>query len=204
MPLNDKSTAAMRFLRVPLVCGAAPHVGCGTIARPVLVEVEQQRGVREAWLNREGTILGVVCAVEAGDFDDVLRALSRHGIAGIELEHHERQLAHEAFVRGNGWYRPTQLQELSAEEARVIAARLVRRLEQNIALSADTAQTLTGRLEQAGARALASASPTSAAIRREQVASALLDAGRDVLEPLEFAAFKAVVELGHRPLPGED
>lgn len=191
------------FFRVPLVCEAAPYVGCGTIARPVLDDVEQQSGVREAWLNREGTMLGVVWANEAHGSDQVVRALSRHGLAAIELESPEHQLACEAFARGNGWYRPTQLQELSAKEAHVIAARLVRRLAHNIALSPDATERLGNRLEDACARALATASPTSAAIRREHIASALLGVGRDVLDPVEFAAFKAVVALGHRPLPGE-
>jgi hypothetical protein len=205
MQMNENATAAMSFFRVPLVCEAAPHVGCGPIAAPVLKEVEQQPGVREAWLNRKGTILGIVWASGTADPDKVIRALGRHALAGIELESDERQLAYEAFARGDGWYRPMQLQELSAEEAQVIAARLVRRLEQNIPLSAATAERLMGGLEQACARTLAAASTASVGIEilRGQVASALLDASREVLDPAAFGAFQAVVALGHRPLPGE-
>jgi hypothetical protein len=47
------------FFRVPLVCEAAAHIGCGTRARPILADVEGQPGVRGAWLNREGTILAI-------------------------------------------------------------------------------------------------------------------------------------------------
>jgi hypothetical protein len=203
--MNDNATAALSFFRVPLGCEAAPHIGCGPIAAPLLVELEKQPGVRELWLNRKGTILGVMRASENADPDAVMRALSRHGLAGSALENEERRLAHEAFVRGDGWYRPTQLKELSAEEAQVIAARLVRRLEQNIRLSAATRGRLMGRLEQACASTLGEGAAAALGIEilRERVAEALLAAGRDVLDRAAFSAFQAVVALGHRPLPGE-
>lgn len=205
MQINENAASAMSFFRVALACGAAPHIGCGPIATPVLLGLEGEPAVREAWLNRKGTILGVRWASGVEDRDNVIRALRRQGIAAIELESDEQRLAYEAFTRGDGWYRSKQLQELSAEEAQVIAARLVRRLEQKIQLSADTVERLMSRLEQACARALAEGSTAAAEIEvlREQVASALLHAGRDVLDSAAFGAFQAAVALGHRPLPGE-
>ncbi|TAK83538.1 MAG: hypothetical protein EPO20_18000 [Betaproteobacteria bacterium] len=190
------------FFRVPLVCEAASHIGCGTRARPVLAELEREPGVREAWLSRDGTVLGVVWADEACDPERVLSTLRRHGVAGLELKGPEYQRSCDSFAAG-GWYRPMQMQDLSAEEARVIAARLIRRLEQDISVSASAAGRLAERLEDACARALAAASPTCPSTRREQIATALLDAGRDFLDPVTFKALAAVVSLGHRPLPGE-
>lgn len=200
----DQSPSASRisFFRVPLVCEAAPHIGCGTRARPVLTEAEQAPEVREAHLNREGTILGVVWA-DVPAPDELLRALARHGLAGVELEGEQRRLAYEAFANGSGWYREQRMQELSGEEARVIAARLARRLAREISLPAETVERLTRGLEQACARALADASPVSGSIRREQIATALSEAGREILDPAAFAALKGAVALGHRPLPGE-
>jgi len=130
MQVKEHAAAALSVFRVSLVCEAAPHIGCGPIATPVLAELAEQPGVREAWLNRKGTILGVRWAGEVADPDNVIRALDRHGIAGMELESNERRLAYEAFTGEAGWYRPKQLEELSAEEAQFIAARLVRRLQQ--------------------------------------------------------------------------
>lgn len=61
------------FFHVRLECGAAPHLGCGTRSRPILLELEGERSIREAWLNRQGTVLAVVWS-----------ELSESG-AGIEL-----------------------------------------------------------------------------------------------------------------------
>ena len=199
---HSSAPLPMSFFRVPLVCEAAPSIGCGTIARPVLADLERQPGVREAWLHREGTVLAVVWGDGARDPKAVLSALHRHGIAGVELQGAEYGRSCEAFAAGE-WYRPTQMQHLSAEEARFIAARLMRRLEQKLSLSASTSEALAKALERACCNALAAASPTSESARRQQIASALRDAANDILDPAAFAAFTAVVSLGHRPLSGE-
>jgi len=46
------------FYDVPLVCGAAPAIGCGSRAKPLLIDLERQSAIKEAWLNRAGTIVG--------------------------------------------------------------------------------------------------------------------------------------------------
>jgi hypothetical protein len=48
------------FFRVPLPCGFAPKIGCGSLARPLLLALERTAGITEAWLNQEGTLLAVV------------------------------------------------------------------------------------------------------------------------------------------------
>jgi hypothetical protein len=37
------------FYDIPLVCGAAPAIGCGSRAKPLLMDLEQQSTIREAW-----------------------------------------------------------------------------------------------------------------------------------------------------------
>jgi hypothetical protein len=61
-PVMTKSTnqETITFYDVPLVCGAAPSIGCGSRAKPLLVDLEQQVPIREAWLNRKGTIVAIV------------------------------------------------------------------------------------------------------------------------------------------------
>jgi hypothetical protein len=54
-PTNDET---ITFYDVPLVCGAAPEIGCGSRAKLLLIDLEQQSGIKEAWLNRTGTIVG--------------------------------------------------------------------------------------------------------------------------------------------------
>src|SRR6266700_1987692 len=46
--------------KAPLVCPAAPQIGCGAASKPILLDLEKQPGVLEAWLNRAGTIIAVV------------------------------------------------------------------------------------------------------------------------------------------------
>src|SRR5258708_16867020 len=51
---------AITFYKTPLVCNAAPTIGCGSRAKPVLLEMEKNPAVKEAWLNRSGTMLAIV------------------------------------------------------------------------------------------------------------------------------------------------
>src|SRR5216684_6062215 len=51
--------------KAPLVCPAAPQIGCGGASKPILLDLERQPGVLEAWLNRAGTIIAVVWKLEA-------------------------------------------------------------------------------------------------------------------------------------------
>src|SRR5882757_5092815 len=52
--------SAITFYKTPLVCNAAPTIGCGSRAKPILLEMEKSPAVKEAWLNRSGTILAIV------------------------------------------------------------------------------------------------------------------------------------------------
>src|SRR3989441_12521464 len=51
--------------KAPLVCPAAPQIGCGSASKPILLDLERQPGVLEAWLNRAGTIIAVVWKPES-------------------------------------------------------------------------------------------------------------------------------------------
>src|SRR2546422_3703710 len=51
--------------KAPLVCPAAPQIGCGSASKPILLDLEKQPGVLEGWLNRAGTIIAVVWKLES-------------------------------------------------------------------------------------------------------------------------------------------
>src|SRR5882724_5914690 len=53
------------LFKVPLVCPAAPQIGCGSAAKPILLELERDSSVSEAWLNRAGTMIAVVWKSES-------------------------------------------------------------------------------------------------------------------------------------------
>src|SRR5438093_6394494 len=102
-------TAAVTAERVsvfkaPLVCPAAAQIGCGSASKPILLDLEKQPGVLEAWLNRAGTRIAVVWKPESD-------AETRRKVVGdlkedcaIELDGASRDEAVRDFVSGKGWY----------------------------------------------------------------------------------------------------
>ena len=192
--------------RVPLMCEAASHLGCGTLAKPVLLAIEGETAVLEAWLNRKGTMLAVVwrdpLAHRSGR-SRVLRILKQHGLMGSELGESERLDALKRFASGRDWCRPTGLDRLSDEEAQVIAARIIARLRAKIPMTSDQADRLEIAIGVACARVLPDVSTTSTSVRRHEIASAILDVGRAMLGDLDFVAFAKAVALGHRARPDE-
>src|SRR5215475_10838320 len=56
---ND-ATNKVTLYQVPWRCPAAPQIGCGSHAKPILLRLENYPGVSEAWLNRQGTVLAVI------------------------------------------------------------------------------------------------------------------------------------------------
>jgi hypothetical protein len=93
----------VRLFRVPLPCGFAPTIGCGSLARPRLVALERTPGITEAWLNHEGTLLAVV---GSKTFTDEHRAqvvkatLEAEDILSEELRGQERATVLEDFFVG--------------------------------------------------------------------------------------------------------
>src|SRR5437660_2712548 len=128
--------------KAPLVCPAAPQIGCGSASKPILLDVERQPGVLEAWLNRAGTIISVVWKPDSD-------AETRRNVTAelkedhaTELEGKSRDNAVKDFLSGKGWYRGADVDRLSEEEADIIAARLVRWVQAKTALPKDKAEGL--------------------------------------------------------------
>jgi len=50
--MNDSTNKKIiTFYDAALVCGAAPAIGCGSRAKPLLIDLERQTAIEEAWLN---------------------------------------------------------------------------------------------------------------------------------------------------------
>src|SRR5438477_2534796 len=161
--------------KAPLVCPAARQIGCGSASKPILLDLEQQPGVLEAWLNRAGTRIAVVWKPESD-------ASARRKIVAdlkedhaIELDGKPRDEAVNDFLSGKGWYRGADVDRLSEEEADVIAARFVRRVQAKTALAKDKAEGLQRALADAYRQRLTNK------ISREQELSRFQDIGREYL-----------------------
>jgi len=47
------------FYRVGLACEAAPDIGCGIRAKPILYALKACDAIAGAWLSRSGTVIAV-------------------------------------------------------------------------------------------------------------------------------------------------
>ena len=128
--------------QAPLVCPAAPQIGCGSASTPILLDLEKQPGVFQAWLNRAGTIIAVVWKPES---DTETRSKVATGLKedrATELQGDSRDKSVQDFLSGKGWYHGADVDRLSEEEADIIAARLVRGVHAKSALTRDKAEGL--------------------------------------------------------------
>src|SRR5947209_4752620 len=131
------------FYRANLVCPAAPQIGCGSAAKPILLELERDPGVREAWLNRPGTVVAVVWKESTAPKTRAAIVQAALGSPKLrEVKGSARAQILESFLSGTGWYRGAAVDRLSEEEAGIIAARLVGRIGGLISLPSEKANVL--------------------------------------------------------------
>ena len=186
------------IFKVPLVCPAAPQIGCGCASKPILLDLEQQPGVLEAWLNRAGTRIAVVWKPESNsDLRSKVVAELKEDHA-TELEGKSRDEDLKSFQSGKGWYHGADVDRLSEEEAGVIAARLVRWVQAKTAITKEKAEALQRALDESLRKDL-----TGGKHRRfEEVARDYLN--EDQLKILRQAVKDELeIENGERPVPKE-
>ena len=208
--MNDKMGVPDRgkvsVFQVRLRCEAAPKIGCGSRSKPVLRDLERVPSIREAWLNEAGNLIAVVrtpTAAGAASIDPVLVVFRKHRIAVEALRGERFANALKDFASLSGWLRGADVDRLSEEEARTIAARLVARLRARSAVPGHLVIALEDAVIRACADQLIRAPSQSPVTRKRRLASAVLAAAREQLGAAEYAAFAGVVKLGHRPLRGE-
>jgi len=184
-----------------LVCPAAPQIGCGSASKPILLDLERQPGVLEAWLNRAGTIISVVWKPESN-------AEARRNVAAelkedhaTEMQGKSREEAVKDFLSGKGWYRSADVDRLSEEEADIIAARLVRWVRAKSGLAKDKAEGLQRAFSDVLRKDLTGKSVGPNHL--EEIAREYLD--QEQIKILKQAIKdEEAIENGERPLPNEN
>jgi copper chaperone CopZ len=134
------------FYEVPLICAAAPEIGCGSKSKPVLLGLEEKNTVvSEAWLNRTGTVIAVVW--QKGTSPDLRTATTNivfeennMNVTGLSGQNHQNMLTD--FGNKTNWYKGNDVDKLSTEEADVIASRLVTRISSTTTLSKEKSEGL--------------------------------------------------------------
>lgn len=123
---NDASKTSpelntISFYDAPLVCQAAPSIGCGSKSKFMLLDLEKNAdAVEGAWLNRKGTMIAVQWRADATSEKrrELIRTVSTS--YGIRLS--ETDASHASnFPDKKEWYKGKEVDELSKEEAAIIA-----------------------------------------------------------------------------------
>ncbi|MBS0657758.1 MAG: hypothetical protein JSR82_05855 [Verrucomicrobia bacterium] len=192
------------IFKVPWRCPAAPDIGCGSYIKPVLLRLERQPHVSEAWLDRPGTALAVITSeyLSVGTRSQVVRALQQEiGPGATLMEGPGRKRALRSFAARKGWYRGAEVDSLSIEEAVINATRLVRRIETKVTVPKTEGAALKNGFAAALKRQFTQASATAEtdAICREE----LLKVAQAHLDAAGVAAIQNAIALGYRPKPNE-
>lgn len=187
------------FFKVPLECGAAADLGCGSAAKPLLRQLEQDDRVVSAKINRPGTMLAVAWK-EANQAPSgiaaVLAAFEKNDSEAVRLSGPARENAARDY-KGGQWFGPGEVDRLSEREAETIAARLV--IRAHLGLEMEVEKRLTRDLAAVFARHLTSDSPSDRAIVEEELVSA---AGK-YLSAEQMDQLRKSGEQGVRALAGE-
>ena len=120
---KEKSNESIPFYKVPLVCGAAPEIGCGSRIKPMFVATQKEKAVKEAWTNREGTVIAIVWNDTNAANQQKIKDLFIANDIDAELINDTSIIKEQkASFRDKGrWYKGLEVDQLSIEEAGVIA-----------------------------------------------------------------------------------
>ena len=113
------------FYEAPLVCHAAPSIGCGSKAKFMLVDLEKYNdAVEGAWLNKKGTIVAVKWNTNTDESKktEIIKTVSTsHNVELSELSSTEANLYAKTFPNNKQWFKGKEVDQLSKQEAGIIA-----------------------------------------------------------------------------------
>jgi hypothetical protein len=189
------------LFKVPLQCPAAPEIGCGNASKPILLDLQREPTISEAWLNQTGTVLAVVRNTSFGHESPtktVQAVLENHGLTTVELEGAAREAELKSFLSGNAWYHSTDVDNLTKQESRIIAGRLLLRIRAKVALPDEKGEALEATFADIMARnALMGLTPQSwTAATKEQLSKW----ASDNLNQDEIEAFQEAIAKGFLPV----
>jgi copper chaperone CopZ len=200
---QDRNVSPERvgFFEVPLECGAAEGLGCGSAAKPILTELTGKPEIADARINYAGTVLAVVWKEPAARKDGDVEALfDRNRSSAAVLRGDAREKSLKAY-RSDRWYAAADVDRLSEQEARVIASRLVNRAKPQLAASPERLAALTEDLTAVFARGLKG--NDEGCDSRDEIEEELVKAASKHLNAEQLAELRKAGEKGIQALPGE-
>lgn len=123
------SNTSVSFYEAPLVCHAAPSIGCGSKAKFMLVDLEKYNdAVEGAWLNKTGTVVAVKWNHNTTETkkSEIINAVSTsHNIELATATSTEANNYAKSFPNSSQWFKGKEVDKLSKEEAQIIAKNTV-------------------------------------------------------------------------------
>jgi hypothetical protein len=123
---SSSSKESITYYEVPLVCGAAPEIGCGSRLKPLFIDTEKEKSIKESWSNRQGTVIAIIWSEQPNE-KTIQTLFNKHQIEAklITDSTHENELT--VSLKGKDkWYKGMDVDQLSIEEAGVIATSLTK------------------------------------------------------------------------------
>ena len=197
------SANLVSFYEVPLACPAARGVGCGSAAKPVLKALEKKSSIQEAWLDHPGTTLAIVWRKNAKSDSraaEIQSISDDRGIALHEITGERREATLTSFASRKEWYRGSEVDRLSEEEAGVIVDRLVRRAMVTEPTIGGKINSLKPALLNVIREQLTGCTSTQC---REDCHKKLTEIARQNLNDREFRALMEAEKQGYRPIGDE-
>ena len=117
------------FYEVPLICGAAPEIGCGSRLKPLFLDFAKVSHVKEVWSNRQGTVVAIVWnepIPSKKERQSIVQPIFEQNIVDAQLVSNQTKISEltSSFQGDEKWYRGMDVDLLSIEEAGIIAESL--------------------------------------------------------------------------------
>lgn len=145
---NEAAVAAaperISLYSVPLRCPLVKGLGCGSESKPLMAKLDADSSVAGTWLNHAGITLAVFWkeGTDATRRSEAVTSAFQDYPAPDELSGDARNLALKDFLSGVAWYRTAALDELSGQEADIVASRWVDKITAIIPLPKSARESL--------------------------------------------------------------
>lgn len=208
-PTNADSLANMAFYQVALKCPAAPAIACGSGSKPVLTDLESAAEIAGVWLHRSGTVLAIqwqpatLASQRVAVVNGVFAANATVGALPAPLQPEARNPLGDP----KEWYASDQLDNLTQEEAGIIAHRLLHRLQAGVAMSHEQQHAFLEQFIRSFVRHIA---VSTTALRTISGAARVAELNEEVLQSLRpnfsgpaHVALEQALATGYLPVPGD-
>jgi copper chaperone CopZ len=132
MTIIKSTPSNISFYEAPLVCHAAPSIGCGSKAKFMLVELEKNVEIVEgAWLNRQGTVVAVRWKSDANNDKKTQLISDVSKKYEVDLSETDATNYAKSFPDSKMWFKGKEVDKLSKEEAGIIAKNTITAYKKN-------------------------------------------------------------------------